>query len=319
MVKLLKIALGCTVSILIADFMGLGSGTAAGIITLLSIRETSQETVVIAGKRLLGFFLATLIAYGTFTVFGYHAPAFGLFLFLFVFLCGICSLQEAVSMNAVLTTHYLLAGSMPATLIINEFFLLLIGAGCATLINLYMPSKLPVIRQMQHSIEDDMRLILTNMADRLNLTTVRQNTQTSDPAFSDLERHLEEGTHYAHTHYENRFRRSTEYFIFYMDMRRQQTAMLHNIDRTIQALPVYPPQCAAVSSLIRHTAHSFAESNDAALLLAEWEEIMRQFQNSALPCDRAEFEARAILYILMQDFVSFLRIKADFHLTKTGE
>ena len=59
MLKLVKIAVGSAASIFLADMMGLSYSTAAGIITLLTIQDTSRETIAISVKRIFAFLLAT--------------------------------------------------------------------------------------------------------------------------------------------------------------------------------------------------------------------------------------------------------------------
>lgn len=141
MLKLIKIAVGSVASIFLADVLGLGYSTAAGIITLLTIQDTSRETITISVKRICAFLLATLIAYTVFHIVGYYVFAYGIFLFLFVAGCILMRMGDAVSINAVLATHYLLEKDMSLPLIGNEALLLLIGAGIGTLLNLYMPGK----------------------------------------------------------------------------------------------------------------------------------------------------------------------------------
>lgn len=55
MLKLLKIAVGSAFSIFLADALGLNYGTSAGIITLLTIQDTSKETIAISVKRVFAF------------------------------------------------------------------------------------------------------------------------------------------------------------------------------------------------------------------------------------------------------------------------
>ena len=140
MLKLIKIAVGSVAAIFIADMLGLGYSTAAGIITLLTIQDTSRETIVISIKRIAAFLLATALSYVIFHLFGYHVFSYGIFLFLFIACCIPLRLGEAVSVNAVLATHYLLEQDMSLPLIRNETMLLFIGTGIGVILNLYMPA-----------------------------------------------------------------------------------------------------------------------------------------------------------------------------------
>ncbi len=165
MLKLLKIAIGSAAAIFLADRLGLNYSTSAGIITLLTIQDTRRETIMIAAKRIGAFLLATVLAYGLFQLFGYHVFSFGIFLLLFIAGCMSLRLQDAVSINAVLATHYLMEKNMSFSLIGNEALILLIGAGIGTLLNLYMPGKSREIRAMQYQLEEDLRTVLLRMSE----------------------------------------------------------------------------------------------------------------------------------------------------------
>lgn len=160
MLKLLKIAVGSAAAIFLANLLGLKYSTSAGIITLLTIQDTSRETIVISAKRICAFLVATVLSYAVFHLFGYHVFSYGVFLFLFIAVCGPLRLANAVSTNAVLATHYLLEQDMTSAFIGNEALLLLIGAGIGTLLNLYMPGKGKEIRRMQYQLEEDLRAVL---------------------------------------------------------------------------------------------------------------------------------------------------------------
>src|SRR5690554_578863 len=83
-IKVLKIGLGSSIAILIANLFGLQNSLSAGIITLLSIQDTKKETLLIALKRLFAFGIAIVIAYLLFENLGYEPLIFGLFLVVFV-------------------------------------------------------------------------------------------------------------------------------------------------------------------------------------------------------------------------------------------
>ena len=126
MLKLIKIAVGSVVSIFLADMLGLSYGTSAGIITLLTIQDTSRETIIISVKRVCAFLLAAVLAGLVFRAAGYHVISYGIFLFLFIACCIPLRLGDAVSINAVLATHYLLEMDMSPSFIWNEVQLLFI-------------------------------------------------------------------------------------------------------------------------------------------------------------------------------------------------
>ncbi|MCI8522823.1 MAG: hypothetical protein HFI62_06415 [Lachnospiraceae bacterium] len=309
MLKLIKIAVGSVISIFLADMLGLGYSTAAGIITLLTIQDTSRETIVISVKRMCAFLLATVLAYAVFHVVGYHVFAYGIFLFLFIACCIPFHLGEAVSINAVLTTHYLLEKDMSLPFIGNEAMLLLIGAGIGTLLNLYMPGKSKEIRAMQRQLEEDMRAVLMRMSEYIRKEDREDYTGT---CFHKLQADIDIGKKQAYAYMNNTFFQESKYFIAYMNMREQQTIVLKDVYKKIISIHMFLPQTDQVADLFYEIGVTFGESNNARALLARLEEVLSQMKSSQLPVTRQEFEARAVLYGILLDLEYFLRLKKEF-------
>lgn len=316
MLKLTKIAIGSVVSIFLADMLGLRYSTAAGIITLLTIQDTSRETIVISIKRFLAFVLATAISFIIFQCAGYHVFSYGIFLFLFIACCIPLRLGDAVSINAVLSTHYLLEKEMSPALIGNEALLLFIGAGIGTLLNLYMPGKGKEIRAMQHKLEEDMRAILLRMSEYIGKED--RSGYTGD-CFDKLQVDIAAGAKQAFAYMNNTFFQESKYFIAYMNMREQQTVVLRDVYKKIMSVRTALPQTQQVAELLYGISVTFGESNNARDLLAKLSELFVQMQDSKLPVTREEFEDRAVLYAILRDLEYFLQLKKEFADTLTEE
>lgn len=316
MLKLLKIAVGSAAAIFLADLLGLGYSTAAGIITLLTIQDTSRETIVISAKRICAFLVATFLSYAVFHLFGYHVFSYGIFLFLFVAVCGPLRLAIAVSINAVLVTHYLLEQKMTFSQIGNEALLLLIGAGIGTLLNLFMPGKGKEIRVMQYQLEEDLRAVLLRMSEYIGR---EDKSDYTGSCFDKLQTDIEAGKKQAFAYMNNTLFQESKYFIDYMNMREQQTVVLRDIYKKIVSMQTVLPQTVQVAELLRETAVTFGESNNAKVLLARREEAFLQMKDSELPRTRQEFEDRAVLYGIMTDLEYFLQLKEEFADSLTQE
>ena len=316
MLKLLKIAVGSVASIFLADMLGLSYSTAAGIITLLTIQDTARETITISAKRIYAFLLATLIAYMIFHLVGYHVFAYGIFLFLFIACCMPLRLGAAVSINAVLATHYLLEQDMSLPFIGNEALLLVIGAGIGTLLNLYMPGKVREIRAMQHTLEEDLRKVLMRMAEYI---AKEDRSDYTGACFDKLQEDILAGKKQAFAYMNNTFFQESKYFIDYMNMREQQTVVLRDIYKKIIHIRSLLPQTEQVSGLLYETAVSFGESNNARELLAKLAEVLGHMKDSPLPATREEFEDRAVLYGILMDLEYFLQLKKEFADAMTQE
>lgn len=316
MLKLIKIAIGSAVSIFLADLLGLSYSTAAGIITLLTIQDTSRETIIISVKRICAFLLATALSYVVFWIVGYSVFSYGIFLFLFIACCIPLRLGDAVSINAVLVTHYLLEKNMSFMFIWNEALLLFIGAGMGTLLNLYMPGKVKEIRVMQYRLEEDMRAVLLRMAEYIRK---EERTDYTGTCFDKLQADIEAGKRQAFAYMNNTFFQESKYFIAYMNMRGQQTVVLRDIYKKIMSVRTILPQTEQVSELFCEIGRTFGESNNARDLLAKRGEVLSQMKESKLPVTRGEFEERAVLYGILMDLEYFLQLKKEFADSLTEE
>ncbi len=308
-IKLIKIAIGSALAILIANALGLKYETSAGIITLLTIQDTKKETLLVSLKRISAFCLASLIAYALFSFLPYHAVTFGLFLMLFVGSCYFLKLHDAIAMNAVLSTHYLIEQNVSLSMITNELLLLVIGAGIGTLLNLFMVSNVKLIRKEQSIIEADLKTLLSRMS--TYIVTADKSDYTSQ-CFTALENHINLGLQHAYTNMNNTLFHESQYYIRYMEMRKQQFQVLRDIYDKICSLVRVPEQAYDVAAFIQEIAASLAESNNAKGLLSKEDRLFTQLKHSQLPRTREEFEDRAVLYMILIDFSTFLKMKENF-------
>ncbi len=309
MLKLIKIAIGSAAAIFLADLLGLDYSTSAGIITLLTIQDTRRETIAITVKRICAFLLATGASYAVFSFLGYSVFSYGIFIFLFIACCTPFGLFNAVSTNAVLTTHYLLEESMAFSSIGNEALLLLIGAGTGTLLNLYIPGKGGEIRKMQYRLEEDLRAVLMRMSEYI---VKEDKSDYTGSCFVKLQADIEAGKKQAFAYMNNTFFQESKYFIGYMNMREQQTVVLRDIYKKIAGIRSALPQAEQVAELFHEIAVTFGESNNARDLLASREEVLSRMKDSDLPVTRREFEERAVLYGILMDLEYFLLLKKEF-------
>ena len=309
MLKLIKTAVGSAISLFIAGTLGLNNAASAGIITLLTIQDTSKETITIALKRIAAFFIATFFAYVIFHIAGYNFIAFGVFLFLFMVCCQRLRLKDAISTNAVLVTHYLMKGNMDVPFILNEALLLFIGAGIGTLLNLYIPGKIKEIRHTQQILEEDLRTVLLRMSEYI---VKEDKSDYTGSCFHKLLADVDEGEKHAYAYMNNTFFQESKYFMEYMQMRRQQCMVLRDIYKKIVSLTFIPFQALQISEFIKNISVSFGESNNARELLDELGTLTAEMKNSSLPVTREEFENRAVLYMILTDLEYFLQLKKDF-------
>lgn len=317
--KIGKIAAGAGLAIAIAEGIGLRYSASAGVITLLSIQDTRRETIYVTISRILSFLISLLLAAVSFRICGYRPLAVSLFLLLFTGLCVRLQMLEGLSVNTVLTTHFLGEQSMSAAHIRNEALLLLIGAGIGVLLNLYMPGKEKQIKASQRQVEEQMRQILWNMAEILSGKRPEEGSISQvEAAFQRLDAELDRGERSAFQEMENHlwfagrrdFRKP--YYLRYMNMRKTQQLALIRIREPLGRIRALPVQAQQIGAVMTQIGNHFHQCNNAEGLLERLEEVKRQMKEQPLPKEREEFENRALLYQILLELEEFLMIKKDF-------
>ena len=308
-VKLIKYVVGSVVAVLLAAALRLEFAYAAGIITLLTIQDTKKETVKIAAKRIVIFIIMTILSAAIFPLAGYHVWAFGVVLIPYLICCIALDMKEAIAPIAVLCTHYISAGSCNAGMILNEFLILVIGAGVGILLNMFMPDSRAKLVEYQRTVDDKMIHILKRMA--LYMERDNKSDYTGE-CFEELDKMLinlkKEALYYMNNH----FLGENDYYYEYMQMRARQCSILKRVYSDIVRLTTTPQQVRALADFVEKIANEFGEENDVQGLLEELEALKESYTISELPKSREEFENRAMLYHIMEDLKVFLQIKREF-------
>ena len=296
-IKLIKYVVGSVVAVLLAAALRIEFAYAAGIITLLTIQDTKKETVKIAAKRIVIFIIMTILS------------AFGVVLIPYLICCIALDMKEAIAPIAVLCTHYISAGSCNAGMILNEFLILVIGAGVGILLNMFMPDSRAKLVEYQRTVDDKMIHILKRMA--LYMERDNKSDYTGE-CFDELDKMLinlkKEALYYMNNH----FLGENDYYYEYMQMRARQCGILKRVYSDIVRLTTTPQQVRALADFVERIAGEFAEENDVQGLLEELEALKESYTVSELPKSREEFENRAMLYHIMEDLKVFLQIKREF-------
>lgn len=105
--KAVKIAAACMMAILLANLLQLKYYTTAGIITILTIQDTKKQTLQTAIRRALSYISSVCMAAVLFSLFGYSLWAYGIYIFIFIFLC-VLFWPESMTVASVLVSHFLI-------------------------------------------------------------------------------------------------------------------------------------------------------------------------------------------------------------------
>ncbi|HJD14672.1 MAG TPA: aromatic acid exporter family protein [Candidatus Enterococcus stercoripullorum] len=307
--RTIKTVIASVLAILIATQLHLLYATAAGIIAILSVGNTKKTSLKSGLGRVLSLGLAIVLSFICFMILGFHPWAFGVFLLVFIPLSVRFNLADAIVVNSVLITHFLVEKSFSWQMILNETLLMTIGVGLALLLNLYMPDNEKQLKEDIKAIEEDFRTIIFAMAAHLNL----EKMAPLDDACLDLRAKLRAALNQAHIHQKNQWISEEDYYSDYFSMRLAQLRILRDMVNLLIEIDIDGLFVDELRKVLISTAENFAEENDGKLILWQIEAVYQNYRQKPLPQTREEFENRALLFQFLQSFRSFIEIKAIFY------
>ncbi len=306
--KVLRIAIGSSLAIFVAETIGLEYSTSAGIITFLTVQDSKRETLMLAVKRLLSYFVTIFLAM-VFLHGSYDYLKFGLFMLCLVGISYMAGWDGAISVNAVIGTHFLMKASFEPAFALNELILVLIGSAFGVIVNLYMPKKDKRILTDIARLEGQMSSILTQLS--IDIKTLSQKVK-GDCQLEDLEKALDKTISKAYHNFNNTLRQHSTYFISYLKMRKNQCIILQGIRDSIYGMTHVPEQAELIAAFVSHIGETIHEEDNVAELRKLLTMIFAHMERSPLPVTRKEFENRALLYHVLKDFEEFLLVKEEF-------
>lgn len=317
--RTIKTALGAAIAILLANFLTLDNATAAGIITLLSVTNTRRSSLETGLYRIASLILGVSLAFVIFHLIGFNAVAFGFFLLVFIPLSVKGNMSEGIAPSSVLVTHFLVAEKMTVANVTNSFGLLFIGVGIAWLANLlFMPDSASKLKTQQELIDEKVRQVLTGLSFFLGNKNVKNSC---DRYLNDLVQVINQSEQSAQKHRENQLINEDNYFSDYFAMRRLQVNILEKMNQLVQEVAnmALTIDVTNIQELFLETATSLSEDNDTTLLQSHLDDIFTEYREAELPTSRLEFELRAHLFLLLNEFDRFLNIKLLFHQEQHGK
>lgn len=311
LIQTIKIAFGSSLSIFIASFFNLEFASSAGTITLLTIVTTKWETVKLSLSRLLSFGVSVAIAEVLFQLIATPWIAYGIYLFLIVLLCETMEWKSAISVNALIGTHFLTQKDFSYTFIANEFWLIAIGITIAVILNLFHGNSYyekRIIKNMRKT-EDALQMIIAGLAAYLDNRDMQKDIWAD---ICSLEEEIHFYTGMAYEFQNNTFHSHPGYYIEYFEMRMTQCNILHNLHYEMKKIRTKPSQAKIVSDFMLYLIDYVTEKNLPKNQLEQLDLIFQHMKFQPLPDTHEDFESRAILYHILMDLHEFLIAKQRF-------
>ncbi len=307
--KAVKIAAACMMAILLANLLQLKYYTTAGIITILTIQDTKKQTLQTAIRRALSYISSVCMVAVLFSLFGYSLWAYGIYIFIFIFLC-VLFWPESMTVASVLVSHFLIEQSMSIEWLCNETMLFLIGTTLGIAVNMLL------LKQMDQELErviqiadEEMKKILGHMAVQLG---DKESEEYADTCFHSLNEKLETARNFAARNFNNSVFGTSTFELDYIEMRQKQSMELEDIYRSVGMIQMLPKQAAFVAGYMGRISREYHRDNDVQELLDGLEKILGGMKLQDMPKSREEFEARAVLFYILKQLEEFLKLKNEF-------
>ncbi|MFM1524592.1 MULTISPECIES: aromatic acid exporter family protein [Helcococcus] len=316
----LQIAIAFTLSILFSQFFNLQNAITAGVITLLSVQITKKQTVVIALKRVFGFFLMLALILIFFNFMGYNLYSFGIFVLVFAVLNSFFNISVGLAPNVVIAGHFYAKMSTDYSFILNEIAIYLIGLIMAIAVNLIIPMTKKEKNIERDQLDEYLKKLLLYTSNLLNQEYTINSSNIDkqiyeiyiDKQIKIIKKFIDDLEIKTLRKIENTLLNRDIYDLEYLQMRKNQVNILVKIYSESKRLDSNFEQTQVVSDFIDEIRNDFDEKNTVVGLITKAKLLISDFKNDELPKTRNEFENRAILYVIMKDLIEFLREKYIF-------
>ena len=173
----LKIAIGSSLAIYIANLCGLKYSLAAGSVALLTMVTTKWKTVKLSVARVVTFIISVLMALIIFSAVESEWMAYGIYVFFVVIIAEMLGWGATISVNALIGMHFLEVRDFEFDFIANEFMLVLIGITMALVLNLfydYGSQRKALVENMRYT-EERLQMILGEISAYLANKEMQRN------------------------------------------------------------------------------------------------------------------------------------------------
>lgn len=300
----IKTSIAATLSLLVAQALGLKFSSSAGIITILDIFETRKATLKGGLKRTLSATIALVLGILVFEIFDYKTWAFGLYLLLFVPLSFLLKIELGLGPSSVVVTHLLSYGEINSSIIFNELGLILIGTSFAMLTNLYAPESQDELKKWIEDIDGDIKDILIFFGDTLvnNL-----DVKIYDGKIKKLEDDINKAINLAVIENDNRIENSKNLLIGLSHREREKDLLMEMYD-DLKSIPKEYADGKLISDLMIDTANNLSDNGDMVKVKKRIEFLQEHFHMMELPETHEDFIIRSSIFQVFRSLNQFIDI-----------
>ncbi len=307
----IKMTLVTLIAGLLSKLIGLDYWLTGGVLALLSIQMTKKDSIHIAIKRVVDVFFAMILSTIMFVLFGYEFWVFILLTFIFSLASWRLKISEGIVPALVIVTHLLLFGEFSVAFFIDESLLVIISIGTATLFNTFYPTAgekalVKYVDQIDQHIKDHLFMLSFLIKDPEYHETYYKHYDLLDQKLTEVISQVELID-------KDLLFQNDQSYLSYVYMRRtQSTYMKHMFQQAIK-VKCHHRYAKEISDYIKDLSYDIGKYEEDHTHLEKIYQMIEKYRLSALPKTREEFETRAILYQILLELETFVKVKIEFY------
>lgn len=304
-----KYVMVMTLSVLIAEWLQLNNVMTAGVIGILTVAETRRSTLRLVGERLVAMLIALICIVLLVHFLGFHGVVLSVFLVIYVPLCMWLHVSTGIVPSVVLVGQLLVVQSVSMESLLNQSVLYIIGSLLAILVNGYMSSHVSEIAENREQIVLQLQRVVLLLSQYL----YGEYEGLPWQELNKLEDLIESGKQLVLYEQGNQLFKQMTASLHYVEMRDGQAQLLRQMLETVETTHFDSREGKVLAGLFYLTASQIHVRNSATYIVEDIDILQHEFKQRALPQTREEFEHRATLFQLLNQFRRFILLKVDFY------
>ncbi|CCV63992.1 conserved hypothetical protein (DUF939) [Alteracholeplasma palmae J233] len=299
------------ITTLVAYFLSLNYWQTSGVISILSINMTRQDSLKVAFKRTVDVTIALLLSTLLFYLIGYNLYVYLGFLVIFIFGSWLLNLSEGIVVSIVLVIHILSRGEFDGSLLLNEFSIFILALIIALAVNILYPNV------NEKKLEKNVVLIDQYIQEHTFMLSLLLNDLTG---YKDYKKHyfnilnlIEPILKEADLLKKDQVLNKDFKYADYLYMRKAQLTSLNRMYDLTLKIKSEETITKEISEFIQQLCFDIGKDNKASFQLSKLAEYRKELEKTALPKTRNEFETRAVLYQILNELENFLFEKQQYH------
>lgn len=303
--RIIKTAIAAVFAILIANAFGLEGALSAGLLAILGVDVTRKRSVATVSSRFFASILGLIMAFILFYLFGFHIWVLALYILIAFPIISRAHFKEGIVTSSVVVFRVFGGEVLSVNVMLTQVELLVIGLGCAMLVNMaYMPKEHDKLLDIRRKVDGLFAIIFEHVAESLRDPLHIWNGKE----LIEVRNLVDRGLSSAHRAIENQIISPNASWSIYFYMRKEQLERIESMMELISLVYQRMPQGEIVAMLFDRLSQDVVSEEYTGFTEELLRELEQKFKMMELPTTREEFELRSALLQLCRELDNYLNI-----------